>query len=310
MICGRFCDCSGGANPLATLIRHSRVPRFDVILHLPRKAPLVQHHEPGKLPCAEDFSVATLPFVAASAAARGQTPVSPRPSDGRAPDPATSAPGFQLPEALKFDRPDVHAGDRPVGASFGSRSAAFGTSGACGTAHPLATLAAIEILKRGGSAVDAAVTANACLGFLEPTSSGLGGDCYAMLWDPKAGKLMGLAGSGRSPKSLSPRDSARALDQRHDRAARRDLSLRAGALDAWWTLHQRYGRLPWKDVLEPAIALCESGVPVPPMISYYIHRNMELFNEPGHGIEEVRQCKSDLRAERPRPEGGRGFPQS
>jgi gamma-glutamyltranspeptidase/glutathione hydrolase len=233
------------------------------------------------------FFLATLPFVAASATAGGQTPATARPSDGRAPDPATPAPGFQLPDALKFDRPDVHAGDRPVGASFGSRSAVFGTSGACATAHPLATLAAIEILKRGGSAVDAAVAANACLGFLEPTSSGLGGDCYAMLWDPKAGMVMGLAGSGRSPKSLSLA-TVRARSIKGTIAPVGAISVSVpGALDAWWTLHQRYGRLPWKDVLEPAISLCESGVPVPPVISYYIHRNMELFNEPGHGIEEV-----------------------
>ena len=65
-------------------------------------------------------------------------------------------------------------------------------------------MTAIEMLKRGGSAVDAAVAANACLGFLEPTSSGLGGDCYAMLWDPKQSKVMGMASSGKSPKALSP----------------------------------------------------------------------------------------------------------
>jgi len=80
----------------------------------------------------------------------------------------------------------------------------MGCSGAAGTAHPLATLTAIEMLKRGGSAVDAVVAANACLGFLEPTSCGLGGDCYAMVWDPKLAKVVGLAGSGRSPKIAQP----------------------------------------------------------------------------------------------------------
>jgi gamma-glutamyltranspeptidase / glutathione hydrolase len=234
------------------------------------------------------FFLATLPFVAASAAAEAQAPALTRASGSTAPDPATPPPpGFQSPDALKFDRPDVHAGDRPVGASFGSRSAVFGTSGACGTAHPLATLAAIEILKRRGSAVDAAVAANACLGFLEPTSSGLGGDCYAMLWDPKSSKVMGLAGSGRSPTSLSLA-TVRARTPKGTIAALGAISVSVpGTLDAWWTLHQRYGRLPWKDLLEPAISLCESGAPVPPVISHYIHRNMELFNEPGHGLEEV-----------------------
>src|SRR6202034_2290253 len=112
-------------------------------------------------------------------------------------------PKFQPAGADRFVRPDVHAGDRVSGASFASRSAAMGCSGAAGTAHPLATLTAIEILKRGGSAIDAAVAANACLGFLEPTSSGIGGDCYAMVWDPELGQGVGLAGSGRSPKALT-----------------------------------------------------------------------------------------------------------
>ncbi|MBV8592903.1 MAG: gamma-glutamyltransferase, partial [Caulobacteraceae bacterium] len=79
----------------------------------------------------------------------------------------------------------------------------MGLSGAAATAHPLATQAAIGALKRGGSAVDAAIVANACLGFLEPVSCGIGGDCFAMVWDPKAGRLLGLNGSGRSPRALS-----------------------------------------------------------------------------------------------------------
>ena len=112
-------------------------------------------------------------------------------------------PKFQPAGAEQFIRPDVHAGDRPSGASFATRSPALGLNGAAGTAHPLATQTAIAMLKRGGSAVDAAVAANAVLGFVEPTSSGLGGDCFAFVWDPKAAKLMGMASSGRSPKSLS-----------------------------------------------------------------------------------------------------------
>src|SRR6201992_3240236 len=116
---------------------------------------------------------------------------------------STSHPPFQEAGAERFVRNDVHAGDRISGASFATRSAAMGLSGAAGTAHPLATLAAIETLKRGGSAADAAVAANACLGFLEPTSSGLGGDCFVLAWDPKLSKVVGLAGSGRSPQNLT-----------------------------------------------------------------------------------------------------------
>lgn len=194
---------------------------------------------------------------------------------------------FQPAGAEKFERPDVHAGDRPSGASFATRSAAMGCSGAAGTAHPIATLTAIEILKRGGSAVDAAIAANACLGFLEPTSSGLGGDCYAMVWDTKANKVVGLAGSGRSPKSLSLETvRSRAINGVIPKLGAIAVST-PGALDAWWTLHQRYGRLKWADVLAPAIHLCETGVPVPQIIGFYIKRNLAIFTRPGSGVEET-----------------------
>ena len=226
--------------------------------------------------------VASLPLAALGTAALSQTPTPAGRSDTPAP-----VPGFQSPDAVRFDRPDVHAGDRPVGASFASRSATFGLSGAAGTAHPLATLAAIETLKRGGSAVDGAVAANACLGFLEPTSAGLGGDSYAMLWDPKVAKVIGLAGSGRSPKSLSLA-TVRERSPTGTIAGLGAISVSVpGALDAWWSLHKRYGRLPWKELFEPAIALCESGVPMPQVISYYIRRNLDVFNRGGAGIEET-----------------------
>ena len=232
--------------------------------------------------------VAALPLAAAGSLsglrveASGQEGAASRKADS-----ATALPKFQPKGAERFERPDVHAGDRPSGASFASRSAAMGRSGAAGTAHPLATLTAIEILKRGGSAVDAAVAANACLGFLEPTSCGLGGDCYAMIWDPKLSKVVGLAGSGRSPKSLSLETvRQRAVNGVIPKLGAVSVST-PGALDAWWTLHQRYGRLKWQEVLEPAIHLCESGVPVPQIIGFYIKRNLAAFLKPGSGVEET-----------------------
>ena len=196
-------------------------------------------------------------------------------------------PKYQPEGAERFLRPDVHAGDRPSGASFATRSAAMGLSGAAGTAHPLATLTAIEILKRGGSAADAAIAANACLGFLEPVSSGLGGDCYVLAWDPKVSKVIGLAGSGRSPKSLTLETvRARAKDGVIPKLGAISVST-PGALDTWWNLHQRYGKLKWAEIFEPAIHLCESGVPVPQIIGWYLKRNLAAFTRPGSGVEET-----------------------
>jgi gamma-glutamyltranspeptidase/glutathione hydrolase len=163
----------------------------------------------------------------------------------------------------------------------------MGCSGAAGTAHPLATLTAIEILKRGGSAIDAAIDANACLGFVEPTSSGIGGDCYAMIWDPKLSKVVGLAGSGRSPKSLTL-ETARSRAKNGVLPALGAISVSTpGALDAWWTLHQRYGKLKWAELFEPAIHYCESGSPTPQIIGYYIKRNLTAFTRSGSGVEET-----------------------
>ena len=196
-------------------------------------------------------------------------------------------PKFQAPGEEKFDRPDVHAGDRPSGASFASRSPALGCSGAAGTAHPLATQAAIEMLKKGGSAVDAAIAANAVLGLVEPVSSGLGGDCFVLLWDPKDGEVKGLAGSGRSPKSLTL-DIARSRARNGVLPPLGAISVSTpGALDAWWTLHQRYGKLKWAELFEPAIHYCEAGAPVPQIIGHYIKRNMAAFVRPGSGVEET-----------------------
>ncbi|HWH22802.1 MAG TPA: gamma-glutamyltransferase family protein [Allosphingosinicella sp.] len=188
--------------------------------------------------------------------------------------------------------PDVEAGDRPVGPSFATRSEVFGRNGAAASSHPLGTLAGIEILKKGGSAVDAAIAINAALGFLEPTANGIGGDLYAMLWDPRASRVVGIAGSGRSP---------RALDLETVRSRARNGVLPAygavtvtvpGTVDAWWRLHQRYGKLRWRELFEPAIAYAEGGVPLSPVVAYYMNRAMTNYARPEHGIEEIANARA------------------
>jgi gamma-glutamyltranspeptidase/glutathione hydrolase len=183
--------------------------------------------------------------------------------------------------------PGVHAGDRIAGANFATRSAVWGTSGAAATAHPFATMIAIDTFKRGGSAVDAAIAANAALGFLEPVSNGVGGDCFVMLWDPKTRKVVGLNGSGHSPRALTlETQRARARDGYIWKYGATAVSV-PGAVDAWWSLHQRYGKLPWAEVLEPAVNLAERGAPVAQTIAYYLQANMALFLKPDAGIEET-----------------------
>jgi len=234
--------------------------------------------------------LATLPLAAAgsvvSAQNQGSNPAHSASGTGQ-PDQPSGLPKFQAPGEERFIRPDVHAGDRPSGASFTTRSPALGCSGAAGTAHPLATQVAIEMLKRGGSAVDAAVAANAMLGFVEPVSSGLGGDCFAFVWDPKVGKLAGMASSGRSPKSLSLATArSRAKNGVLPKLGAVSVST-PGALDGWWALHQRYGKLKWAELFEPAIHYCEIGAPVPQIIGWYLKRNMAIFLRPDSGVEET-----------------------
>ncbi len=90
-------------------------------------------------------------------------------------------------------------GNRPVGRSFATRSEVIARHGMAATSHPLATGIAVQVLREGGSAVDAAIAANACLGLMEPTGCGIGGDLFAIVWDPKSRRLHGLNASGRSP---------------------------------------------------------------------------------------------------------------
>ena len=233
--------------------------------------------------------LASLPLAAATQAAAQTAPQSAAgPGQGGAPRAEVSSPApFQAAGAERFERDDVHAGDRPVGASFASRSAAYGKTGAVGAAHPLAVLAGVEILKAGGSAVDAAIAVNACLGFLEPTSSGVGGDVYAMLWDPRAGQVVGLAGSGRSPRGLSL-ETARSRSRNGALPPLGAVTVSVpGAVDGWWTLHKRYGKLPWARLFDPAIALCNDGVPWAPVIGWYAGRNLHGFTRAGSGVEET-----------------------
>ncbi len=206
-----------------------------------------------------------------------------------------------------LNRPDVRSGDRIDGATYASRSAAWGAHGAAATAHPLASLAAIDILRKGGSAIDAAIAANACLGFLEPIACGIGGDCFVMLWDPKTKKVVGLNGSGRSPTGLSL-ETVRSRAKNGAIPSFGAISVSVpGAVQAWWDLHQRFGKLPWKDLFEPAIAQAEEGAPVSQNVAFYLAASVRRFTGPNAGIEEVENFRKVWMPEGRAPREGEMF---
>ena len=160
------------------------------------------------------------------------------------------------------------AADRVTGKPFATRSEVYAPHAMAATSHPLATQIALDVMKQGGSAVDAAIAANAALGLMEPTGSGIGGDLFAIVWDPKTKKLHGYNGSGRSPKSLSLAEfRKRGLS---DVPSYGPLPVTVpGAVDAWFALHERFGRKSMADDLAPAIRYAREGHPVHEVIAYY-----------------------------------------
>ncbi len=182
-------------------------------------------------------------------------------------------------------------GDRIVGAPFATRAPVLGRHGMAATSHPLASQIAVDILKKGGTAVDAAIAANAALGLMEPTGSGIGGDLFAIVWDPETKKLYGYNGSGRSPRGQTLAE----LKARIGADAREipnwgSLSVSVpGAVDGWFALHARFGRLTMHDILAPAIAYAREGFPVTQLIAHYMQVNAANFERQAKAgvIEEL-----------------------
>jgi gamma-glutamyltranspeptidase/glutathione hydrolase len=160
------------------------------------------------------------------------------------------------------------AGDRITGRAFASRSVVMAQRGMAATSQPLATQVALDVLKRGGTAVDAAIAANAMLGLVEPTGCGIGGDLFAIVWDARTKKLYGLNGSGRSPAALTL-EHLQGLGLK-EIPAHGPLPVSVpGAVDGWFELHARFGKLPMADVLAPAIDYARRGFPVSELIAHY-----------------------------------------
>jgi gamma-glutamyltranspeptidase/glutathione hydrolase len=160
------------------------------------------------------------------------------------------------------------AQDRITGKPFATRSEVIGQQGMVATSHPLATQIGLDILKQGGTAVDAAIAANAALGLMEPTGCGVGGDLFAIIWDAKSGKLYGLNASGRSPKALTLEYFKQQKMDKIPSFGPLPVSV-PGCVDGWFELHERFGKLSMDQLLSPAISYAEDGFPVTELVAYY-----------------------------------------
>lgn len=180
----------------------------------------------------------------------------------------------------------AEAQERITGKNFASRSEVLAKNGMVATSQPLAAEIGIEILKQGGTAVDAAIAVDAALGLMEPTGAGIGGDLFAIVWDAKSQKLYGINASGPSPKSLS-------LDYFRNEGiteipATGPLPVNVpGAVDGWFELHKKFGKLSMKEILSPTIKYAEEGFPVSELIAYYF-QSVKRFMEKGFlNVEET-----------------------
>lgn len=173
------------------------------------------------------------------------------------------------------------ASDRITGEPFATRSEVIAQNGMAATSQPLATQVALDILKNGGNAIDAAIAANAMLGLVEPTGSGIGGDLFAIVWHAETKQLYGLNSSGRSPQSLTMQHfKDKGLDA-IPKFGPLPVSV-PGAVDGWFLLSERFGSLSMAQVLAPSISYARNGFPVSELIAYYFERNqLRIGQYPG-----------------------------
>lgn len=194
-----------------------------------------------------------------------------------------------LPLTLGFTaQAEPAKGDRTAGLALAGRSEVLAQHGMAATSHPLVSQIAIDILKKGGTAVDAAIAADAALGLMEPTGAGVGGDLFAIVWDPKTGKLYGLNASGRSAKSFTYDMMKQALHGKDHIPDFGSLSVSVpGAVDGWFELHRKFGHLPMTEILAPAIGYARDGFPITEVIGHDMAHNAARLERERATIEEL-----------------------
>lgn len=174
--------------------------------------------------------------------------------------------------------------DRITRKPFASRSEVIARNAMAATSHPLATQIALDVMRNGGNAIDAAIAANAALGLMEPTGCGVGGDLFAIVWINADQKLYGLNASGRSPQSLTYEklQTLLAEQQLTKIPALGPLPISVpGCVDGWFELHERFGKMPMEKVLQPTITYAREGFPVSELIAYYWGASRRLARYPG-----------------------------
>ena len=168
--------------------------------------------------------------------------------------------------------------DRITGQLFSTRSEVIAENGMVATSHPLATQVGIDILKKGGNAIDAAIASNAAIGLMEPTGNGIGGDLFAIIWIEKEKKLYGLNASGRSPENLTLNYFEKNNITEIPAYGPLPVSV-PGCVDGWFEMHNKFGNISIKRVLDPAIKYAENGFPVTELVAHYMHIANEKFNK-------------------------------
>ena len=166
--------------------------------------------------------------------------------------------------------------DRVTGQEFASRSEVIAKNGMVATSHPLASQIGLQILKDGGNAIDAAIAANVALGLMEPTGNGIGGDLFVILWDAKTKKLYGLNASGPSPQNISIEYFTDNNLEKIPSYGPLPVSV-PGAVDGWIKLHERFGKLPFKELFKPTIDYANNGFPLTETIAYYLELSSKRF---------------------------------
>ena len=168
--------------------------------------------------------------------------------------------------------------DRITGHDFATRSEVIARNGMAATSQPLATQVALDILKKGGNAIDAAIAADAVLGVVEPTGAGVGGDLFAIIWSADKGKMYGLNGSGRSPRSLKLEYFKENGFEFIPSYGPLPVSV-PGCVDGWYEMHDMFGHLPMNEILQPAITYAREGFPVTEVIAVALKQGTDILKD-------------------------------